>query len=925
LQIIFFVLRIKYLSRFLILLSWVLFAGACNVMKKNTSLSRTVYDVNTRFNVYFNGKVSFDEGMKAISQSAKDDYSQIIPMYPVSMHENAKSASSQMARTIEKCRKAIKTKSFKLKPKLTRKQQSDPKYRNFLKQEEYNPYMPQVWLLLAQAEFHKADFLGAIGTFNYIKRHFPENKELGITCQLWIIRSYAELDWLYEAEELFSKINQKELYGDNLAYYTAFYADLLLKKKQYADAIPYLELALQKEKSKQLKVRFAFLLAQLYATTGDKKASTAAYENVIKQNPPYELAFNARIGKASLFEGSMHDTRRDLNKMIKNPNNKSYLDQLFHLRGKTYLFEKDTVRALADFKIAADSSSRKGNDLAAVLVTTGDLYYTMKDYVKAQPCYDEASKIYTVDFYDYKRVSSRAEMLSELVTEHDVVMLQDSLQRLSAMSPEDRLKTIELYIAKLVEAEKQAAEKEEQKQKAGNSMNGPEEGDAFDAPPNPNQFRQMGEWYFYNPNLVKSGQTEFQKKWGKRKLEDNWRRQNKSAVLFAENETSTTNTQAPGDSINVSEEGDALMGTGDVKDNKSPAFYLRQIPVTPAQLKKSDEIRAEALFKSGMIYQDKLEDFPMAINAFTDYFTRYPKYDNAADAVYFSYLLRVKTNANLKAEQLRTKLIGEYPDNKYAKLLVNPEYLNVKKQMFIEQDTVYARAYTAFNKNDFEGLNQLVSQMETKYPLSPLMPRFKFLKALTVGRTSTRDAFEKELTAIVTDYPESEVTSISKDMLALIKQGRENQVGTTHSTILNRREESIVEAGDSAMAGLSFTAEDGPHRLVLLGGVDEKVLYPLQFKLAVYNFSKFLLKDFEMNISSLGKSGMALSVFTFENREEAQWYLNTIKEEKDIQQLLKELNVSELFISEFNFSLLKSGFKLEDYLLFATETNHQKK
>jgi tetratricopeptide (TPR) repeat protein len=921
-------LKNKYFFHLLLLLLLVFFTGGCNVMKKNTSLSRSIYDINTRFNVYFNGKVSYEDGLKAISQSAKDDYSQIIPMYPVSMHENAKSASSQMVRTIEKCRKAIKTKSFKLKPRLTRKQQLDPKYRNFLKQEEYNPFMPEVWLLLAQAEFHKADFLGAIGTFNYIKRHFPENKELGITCQLWIIRSYAELDWLYEAEEMFSKIDQKELYGDNLAYYTAFYADLLLKKKQFSDAIPYLELALQKEKTKQLRLRFSFLLAQLYAHTGDKKASTAAYENVIKMNPPYELAFNARIGKASLFDGSMQDTRRDLNKMIKNPNNKDYLDQLFHLRGKSYLLEKDTVRALADFKIAADSSSRKGTDMAAVLVTTGDLYYKMKDYVKAQPCYDEASKIYTVDFYDYKRISSRAEMLSELVMEHEIVMLQDSLQRLSAMTPDERLKTIELYIAKLEAAEKLAAEQEALKAKSNENggINGPEEGDAFDTPGSTNQFRQMGDWYFYNPGLVKGGQIEFQKKWGKRKLEDNWRRQNKSAVLFAENENTESAgiTPVAGDSINASEEGDPIA-SGEITDTKNPEYYLRQIPVTPAQLEKSDEIRGEALFKMANIYQDKLEDYPMAINAFADYFTRYPKYENAADAVYFSYLLRVKTAANVQAEVLRNKLIADYPENKYAQLLVNPEYLNVKKQMFVEQDSVYSRAYIAFNKNDFNELNQLATYMETKYPLSPLMPRFKFLKALSVGRTSTRDEFEKELTSIVDNYPESEVTSISKDMLALIKQGRENQAGTTHGSILSRREEMNIQENDSTVAGLSFSPDDGPYRLVLLGGSDEKALYPLQFKLAVYNFSKFLLKDFEMNIASLGKSGMALSVLTFENREEAQWYLNTIKEEKDIQQLIKELNVSEMFISEFNYSLLKSGFSLDEYLLFATENNHVKK
>ena len=31
-----------------------------------------------------------------------------------------------------------------------------------------------------------------------------------------------------------------------------------------------------------------------------------------------------------------------------------------------------------------------------------------------------------------------------------------------------------------------------------------------------------GKWYFYNPATLSFGFSEFQKKWGKRKLEDDW-------------------------------------------------------------------------------------------------------------------------------------------------------------------------------------------------------------------------------------------------------------------------------------------------------------------------------------------------------------------------------------------------------------------
>ena len=69
--------------------------------KKNTWTSRTSQAMNTSFNVYFNGMVSYQEGLKNIQLANVEDYSSIIPMYPISRHSNATTAISNMDRTIE--------------------------------------------------------------------------------------------------------------------------------------------------------------------------------------------------------------------------------------------------------------------------------------------------------------------------------------------------------------------------------------------------------------------------------------------------------------------------------------------------------------------------------------------------------------------------------------------------------------------------------------------------------------------------------------------------------------------------------------------------------------------------------------------------------------------------------------------------------
>ncbi|HEY6914415.1 MAG TPA: tetratricopeptide repeat protein, partial [Paludibacter sp.] len=391
--------------------------SGCSV-KKNTWTTRAYQATNTRFNVYFNGYVSYNEGLKNILKANKEDYSTVIPMYPISRHSNASAATSDMDRTIEKCRKAIKLHSIKVKPVKNYKKINSPEYKHFYSQEEFNPAMKEAWLLLAKAEFHKGDFLGSVGTFSYIARHYSTDKDVIAVCQLWIARSYGEMGWIYEAEQVLSKLEQDNLKHSNIGLFASVNADLLLKKRQYKEAIPFLELALSKEDDKDMQQRFGYLLAQLYHKTNDDKAAYDAYSKVIKLNPPYEMDFNARISRAQLNTENVYKVRKELRTMLKNKNNKEYRDQLYYVLGNTYLSHGDTLQAIDNYKLSVDTSSRKGIDKAVTLVTLGDLYYKKREYVLAQPCYDEAAKIITNEHDDYARVTRRAETLSELVVQN---------------------------------------------------------------------------------------------------------------------------------------------------------------------------------------------------------------------------------------------------------------------------------------------------------------------------------------------------------------------------------------------------------------------------------------------------------------------------------------------------------------------------
>ena len=878
---------------------------ACST-KKNTALSRGFHQMKTKYNIYHNGAISFLEGEQAIIEANKDDFSSVISLYPVSNHEAAQAATSQMDLTIEKCRKCIKLHSIKTRPKVNYdKKRNNPKYAAWLEQEEFNNQMDNAWMMLAKAEFHKGEFLGSISTFNYIIRHYAKDANVVAQCQLWTARAYAEMGWLYEAEDVLNKVQVDNLSRKHAPLYAAVSADIKLKTKQYKEAIPFVKLALPEEKRKMYRPRFQFVLGQLYQLQGDRKQAKSAYEKVIKMQPSNEMDFNARLRIAELND-SPKEAIKLLSKMAKLDKNKDLLDQIYGAIGSVYLAQKDTTKALEYYTKAIESSTQNGLDKAHILVIAGDIYYEQRDYIKASPCYKEATQILSAESEHYARIQRRSETLDELVVEYSVVQLQDSLQALSKLSEAEQRVVVDSIIARLIRAEEQAKEKEEQA--ARDAANGV-------GPRSVNTSNMLGggaqsrDWYFYNPQLLRSGQQTFRTQWGNRPLEDDWRRLSKAMSSSAYGDD-TTDEELPTDSLAAEGGEQAAMET----DEHKPEYYLQQIPKTEADIIQSNELIAAALYNMVYIYRDRVGDQELSDETFREFCKRFPNHELLVDLYYMQYLTALKTNDMLAAEQYRQDIIRLFPGTNEAYIVSQPDYFNKLRRMSVEQDSLYEQTYTAYTQNQFSLVKENKTYAETNYPLSPLMPRFLFLNAIAVAKTDGQDAFVIQLQDMVTRYPDSELASMAKDMLALMGQGAESQVGDLSSLQAKRNAEPIQETADSVEVSFDPT-RNTPAMLLLVINQDEQQLNQLLYDIALFNFSQFMIKDFDLKQEFLfAKDQSAVIVSGFEKMDEAEWYHNLLTKNPEISQKLVANNAQVISITQTNFEILNQHFTLADYL-----------
>ena len=895
----------RHIIYILLLCAYATMHTACST-QKNTWASRSFHQTKTKYNIYYNGNISFAEGEDAIREANEDDYSTVLNLYPVSNHEAAKAATSQMDRTIEKCRKCIKLHSIKARPKVNQeKRRKDPEYKAWLEQEEFNNQMGKAWLLLGKAEFHKGDFLGSISTFNYIARHYAYDKDIVAQCELWSARAYAELGWLYEAEDVLRKVQVDHLSKNSAPLYSAVSADILLKTKQYDAAIPFVKIAVKNEDRRGNRPRFYYVLGQLYQMQGDKSAARNAYKRVLDLQPDNEMEFNARLQQSQL-EDDIQKSINILQKMAQLDKHKDRLDQIYGTIGDIYLEHEDTTKALEYYEKGIESSTENGINKAVVLVNAGDIYYKQRDYVKASPCYKEATQILSVENEQYARIQRRSETLDELVVEHNIVVLQDSLQRLAALSEEEQMKVVEKIIADLIQAEKDEAERLAQAERAAENDNGPRSVNTQ----NMLGGGGSGAWYFYNPQLMRSGKQTFRTQWGNRILEDNWRRLSKASTSSS---FMATEEEIPEDSIANEETISKAEQTAEIDDHK-PAFYLQQIPKTAEDIERSNQQIADALYNMVYIYRDRVGDQALSDATFQEYCRRFPTNERLVELYYMQYLTALKNQNNADAEQYRKAIIQQFPESKEATIVSQPDYFERLKKMSAEQDSLYENTYYNYQDNNFAAVKANKQYAEQHYPLTPLMPRFLFLNAIAVAKTEGQEAFTQELQDMVTRYPDNELTAMAKDMIALMGQGAESQASIGTSLQDRRTVETTenIEEGDSVLA---FSTETNMASIVLMiVPNNEKILNTLLYQVALYNFSQFMIKDFDLKQIPLFSQGQsALQVSGFDTLEEAKWYQKMLQKNNELMNWLNSNQGQIIPITEENATKL-GALSIEEYL-----------
>ena len=820
--------------------------------KKNTLTRRMFHNLTSHYNVYFNGEASLKEGDKQLRTTVKDDYSKVLRVYNYGTQQDGMSMNSMMDRALEKTSICVQKHSMKFGSR------------------ERVKWIDDAYLVMGKAHFYKHDYIPAKRTFDFVATEFNYN-DIALVANMWLIKTYIQTEEYPKAVAMIEQLQAKsagysKLPKELMRNVDFSIADYYIAVKDYNKALTYLKNGILLNNDRDLRTRAMFIMGQIYMHQGDSERATAQFKKVIKRNPEYEMVFESRMNIAKVGTADNAEALyKMMRKMLRDPNNEDYRDRIYYAMAELALREGDESKAIDYLRKSVEAYKDNQIQRAQSSLKVATMFFDRNEYELAQAYYDTAVTSMNREHEGYDSIMNISQTLNELVMYASVVRDQDSLLRLAAMDSVSRNKIIDRIIAQVIEQEemeKAQREYEEQLALMGSAVGGGEEKPTSEPTSN-----VTSSWYFYNPTSVSKGVTEFTRKWGMRKNEDNWRISDKRSMAAAL--SGEEDDEAMTEEKNAKAKQDSLNATYTTHDR---GYYLQDLPFTMEQKEVCDSLIADGLYHLGFLYMDRLNDLPRSIESYEELDTRYPGNERELPTWYALYKMHKDLNHEEQSLVYKGKIFDKYPTSSYAEFINDPTYFEKLQAQEREASDFYSKTYDAFEEGQFYRVKMNCERAMQLYETdTAFMPRFAFLHAVAQGRLVSVDTMAFALYNLVRTYPTSAITPYARNVLESINE--EYHIGLVLTEINSK------DAGDQPevkKASPYVYEPKAEHFVMIVCDTKNVRVEPLKVRISDFNKKEHRTRTFTVKDVILDDARTLLTIGNFDSEKQAADYITSM-------------------------------------------------
>ena len=733
-----------------LLVSW----SGCST-QRDGRFYRAYHNTTSRFNGFHFARLAMEEADQKLAETHDEDWDEVIPLFIYGTEDQADFLYPLMERAIEKCSRVVDRHAMTPPSSL----------KKDFKRPQLNRWIDDNYTIIGKGHFYKGDFVKAEEVFKYLQRKHKE-PDSQVAAAAWLARTYMELENMPKANSaLLKAVGERDASDELRADAFLVQADFLLTQDNFEEAMASIERAIPMIKKKRDRARPLFVLAQLKQRYGRKQQAIDLFEDVVKLRTPYEMEFQARMQQALAYDrrGGMSEEVRELFfDMLDDDKNEEYRDQVFYALAQIELEELNRDEGMGYLRDGLAENSGNRRPRMKCFLSLADLHLEDREYELAQAYYDSTLANMDEDHPRYAEVRNNARSLTELVEQLRVIVRNDSLRALCNLDEDERFARLEDIIEDLRQAQEEAAAEAERlaEEARADDLNAPGSATAF---------------WPYNPRLRTSGQSFFVDRWGDRPLEDDWRRSRKMASAFGTIEEVAEDVAA----------GDLLASGGELP---TPEQLMEGLPCSEEERAEADVETATAVYQSGVIYKEKLEDADNAIESWVDLIDRY---EESAEhplghyQLYRTYLFLEETenytnpfcgtcNSQYWADQISLR----YPDSEWAQLVEDPDFVDFEEQRRLDELAAYeAHVIRYYAQKDYQDILTEINAALDTVPDHTQSCRYKFLKAQCIGwldgRARSRDNYIEALKEVVASCDSTEQALAAQEILAGLGAGEE--------------------------------------------------------------------------------------------------------------------------------------------------------
>ncbi|WP_263649785.1 type IX secretion system periplasmic lipoprotein PorW/SprE [Rasiella rasia] len=742
-------------------------------------MSRNFHAVTAEYNTLYNGGVAFDSGKEELALTYRDNFWEILPVERITIKEDidmpGEKGDPSFNKAEEKATKAIQ------------------KHSMYIDGQEYNPQIDEAYMLLGKARYFDQRFVPAQDAFNFILNRYPTSNNIN-RAKVWKAKTNIRLDNEDIAlENLQEMMDTADLEEEELAEASAIMAQAYINLDSLQEALPYIKLASEYEKNKELKGRYAYIKGQVYDRLEQKDSANMAYDEVIEMNrkSPRVYMINAYIAKAKNFDYEKEDKvafLELLTELEEDRENRPFLDKIYNQIGEYYRSNDSIDRAVEYYNKSIKNYKQDDYLQSMNYRTLAEINFDNAEYKIAGAYYDSTITNLAVNSKEWRLFKKKRENLDDVIKYEDIATQNDSILALVGMNPEERLAYFTEYTTRLKEqARLDSIAQVEAEEKVANNEFYKKNG----ITPNKKGGSTQSAFYFYNSTTLSYGKQEFQKIWGSRKLADYWRLSSK---------TTTT----------ITEEG-PIETVATIKESQrfNPESYLASVPTDQVVIDSIGKDRNFAYYQLGLIYKEKFREYDLATNRLEKLLTLNPEERLILPTKYNLYkIYDLQENVAL-ADKYKNDIINNHPESRYAEILLNPN-----TQLATDESSPefkYNALFKEFEKSRYGYVIATADEYITLYNGNDIVPKLEMLKATALGRQDGFEAYKKALNYISLNYPNADEGKEAENTYKFVLPGISNTAFVTD------------EESDNWKVVYQFATSERPAAEALLAKLDEAI------------------------------------------------------------------------------------------------------